>query len=59
MTIPKLPTVEIELERRTYNVVINGNEVSFCVYGEEDDLDTLEMLIGYLAKLAAEGLDDE
>lgn len=59
MATSKLPTVEIELERRTYDVVLNGNEVSFEVYGEEDDLNTLEMLIAYLAKKAAEGWDDE
>ena len=53
------PTMEIELKRRVYNVAINGDTVSFSVYGDEDDLDTLEMLIGYLAKLAAEGLDDD
>ena len=58
MTKP-IAQIEIELEKRTYNVVMNGNEVSFQVYGEEDDLDTLEMLIAYLAKRAAENLDDE
>jgi len=52
-------SVELELEQRTYNVVMNGNEVGFKVYGEEDDLDTLEMLIAYLVKAAAAKLPDE
>jgi len=53
------PSVELELEQRTYNVVMNGNEVGFKVYGEEDDLDTLEMLIAYLVKAAAATLPDD
>jgi hypothetical protein len=50
-------TVELDLERRTYNVTLNGNKVTFQVYGDEDDLDTLEMLISYLANKAASNYD--
>ena len=38
----------LELEKKTYGVTINGNIVSFTIYGEEDDLDTLEMFIQFL-----------
>jgi hypothetical protein len=38
----------IDLDKREYRVKINGNAVSFSIYGEEDDLNTLELFITFL-----------
>ena len=46
-------TDELELEKKTYTVNINGHMVEFTVYGEEDDLETLEMFISFLMNASA------
>ena len=44
----------IDLNRRTYRVKLNDNTVEFTIYGEDDDLNTLEMFITFLL----ESMDD-
>ena len=50
----------IDLDKREYRVRINGNAVSFSIYGEEDDLNTLEMFITFLLEsMVDSGLGDD
>ena len=50
----------IDLDKREYRVRINGNAVSFSIYGEEDDLNTLELFITFLLEsMADSGLGDD
>lgn len=50
-------TEKLQLEKKTYNVSIDDNVVSFTIYGEEDDLEALEMFIAFL--LQASSVDDD
>ena len=50
----------IDLDKREYRVKINGNAVSFSIYGEEDDLNTLELFITFLLEsMVDSGLGDD
>lgn len=44
----------LDLIKRSYRVKINGHAVEFAIYGEDDDLNTLEMFITFLL----ESIDD-
>jgi hypothetical protein len=49
----------LDLETRTYTVNLNGNTVQFTLYGEEDDLNTLDMFITFLMQAARDNLGDD
>lgn len=38
----------LELSKRTYCVKFDDNVVNFSVYGDDDDLNTLDLFIGFL-----------
>lgn len=48
----------IDLTKRSYRVKINGHAVEFAIYGEDDDLDTLELFITFLLESIDDGLID-
>ena len=49
----------IDLETRTYTVNLNSNIVQFTLYGEEDDLNTLDMFIAFLIQAAKNNTGDD
>jgi hypothetical protein len=49
----------LDLEKKTYRVKINGHKVEFSIYGEEDDLNTLEMFILFLIQTSKDNEDHE
>jgi hypothetical protein len=48
----------LELEKKIYKVAIDDNIVSFTIYGEEDDLEALEMFIAFLLQGSNVDVDD-
>jgi hypothetical protein len=50
--------VPLELEKKIYKVAIDDNIVSFTIYGEEDDLEALEMFIAFLLQGSDADIDD-
>lgn len=48
---------DLDLEKKIYRVKINGHKVEFTIYGEEDDLNTLEMFITFLINSSNNGDD--
>jgi len=48
----------LQLEKKIYKVAIDDNVVSFTIYGEEDDLETLEMFIAFLLQGSDSDIDD-
>ena len=48
----------LELEKKIYKVAIDDNIVSFTIYGEEDDLEALEMFIAFLLQGSDADIDD-
>ena len=51
-------TEKLQLEKKTYKVAIDDNVVSFTIYGEEDDLEALEMFIAFLLQGSDSDVDD-
>lgn len=51
-------TEKLQLEKKTYKVAIDDNVVSFTIYGEEDDLEALEMFIAFLLQDSDADVDD-
>ena len=51
-------TEKLQLEKKIYKVAIDDNVVSFTIYGEEDDLETLEMFIAFLLQGSDSDIDD-
>jgi hypothetical protein len=49
----------LQLEKKIYKVAIDDNVVSFTIYGEETDLETLEMFIAFLLQGSDSDIDDE
>jgi len=49
----------LELDKRTYTVNLNGNIVQFSLYGEEDELNTLDLFIAFLMQAAKDNLGDD
>jgi hypothetical protein len=49
----------LKLDKKIYKVAIDDNVVSFTIYGEEDDLETLEMFIEFLLQGSDSDIDDE
>lgn len=50
---------DLDLEKKIYRVKINGHKVEFTIYGEEDDLNTLEMFISFLINSSTDDEDDD
>jgi hypothetical protein len=51
-------TEKLQLEKKIYKVAIDDNVVSFTIYGEEDDLEALEMFITFLLQGSDADVDD-
>jgi hypothetical protein len=50
---------DLDLEKKIYRVKINGHKVEFTIYGEEDDLNTLEMFISFLINSSTSDDEDD
>jgi hypothetical protein len=49
---------ELDLIKRNFRVYLDGHNVNFSIYGEEEDLETLDMFLTFLIKHAKDKADE-